>query len=318
MQRLSNCRNLSFLFLIIFMLLSIAACSYQGEPRHAQSLRENGGIAPAPGYPGNSPPQDSTPADATGVLQVSFLDVGQADSILIKLPGGKTMLIDAGNNDDGKTVVNFLKSYGVKNLDVLVGTHPHEDHIGGMDDVIEAFDIEKIYMPKVTTTTRTFKDVLRAAEKKNLKITAARGGMSIPLEEGLKADILAPNSSRYDELNNYSIVIKITYKDTSFLFTGDAEKLSEQEMLKKRYDLRADVLKVAHHGSSSGTSEEFLSAVSPEYAVISVGRNNDYGHPHRETMRRLAAHGVKVYTTADNGNLLFSSDGQRIKISTIR
>jgi DNA internalization-related competence protein ComEC/Rec2 len=300
------------------MLLSIAACSYQGEPRHTQSLRENGGIAPAPGYPGNSPPQDSTPADATGVLQVSFLDVGQADSILIKLPGGKTMLIDAGNNDDGKTVVNFLKSHGVKNLDVLVGTHPHEDHIGGMDDVIEAFDIEKIYMPKVTTTTRTFKDVLRAAEKKNLKITAARGGMSIPLEEGLKADILAPNSSRYEELNNYSIVIKITYKDTSFLFTGDAEKLSEQEMLKKRYDLRADVLKVAHHGSSSGTSEEFLSAVSPEYAVISVGRNNDYGHPHRETMRRLTAHGVKVYTTADNGNLLFSSDGQRIKISTIR
>jgi DNA internalization-related competence protein ComEC/Rec2 len=300
------------------MLLSIAACSYQGEPRHTQSLRENGGIAPAPGYPGNSPPQDSTPADATGVLQVSFLDVGQADSILIKLPGGKTMLIDAGNNDDGKTVVNFLKSQGVKNLDVLVGTHPHEDHIGGMDDVIEAFDIEKIYMPKVTTTTRTFKDVLRAAEKKNLKITAARGGMSIPLEEGLQADILAPNSSRYEELNNYSVVIKITYKDTSFLFTGDAEKLSEQEMLDKHYDLRADVLKVAHHGSSSGTSEEFLSAVSPEYAVISVGKNNDYGHPHRETMRRLAAHGVKVYTTAENGNLLFSSDGKRIKISSIR
>ncbi|WP_245984906.1 ComEC/Rec2 family competence protein [Biomaibacter acetigenes] len=165
-----------------------------------------------------------------------------------------------------------------------------------MDDIINTFNIGKIYMPKVTTTTRTFKDVLTSIAAKNLKITTAMGGMTIPVEDDVKVEILAPNSAHYEDLNNYSAVIKVTYKSTSLLFTGDAEKLSEEEMLKLGFNLRADVLKVGHHGSSSGTSEEFLSAVSPRYAIISVAKNNDYGHPHKETLRRLAAYGVKVYT----------------------
>lgn len=248
------------------------------------------------------------------LLQVTFMDVGQADSIFIKLPEGKTMLIDAGNNDDGKTIINYIKNQGTKKLDVVIGTHPHEDHIGAMDDIINTFDIGKIYMPNVTTTTRTFKDVLASAAARNLKITGARGGMRVPLEDDVKIEILAPNSIKYEDLNNYSVVLKMTYNKTSFLFTGDAEKLSEEEMLKLNYDLKADVLKVGHHGSSSGTSKEFLSAVSPEYAIISVGKNNDYGHPHKETLERLADHGVKVYTTADNGNILVTSDGENIKM----
>ncbi|MCR4431566.1 MAG: MBL fold metallo-hydrolase [Tepidanaerobacteraceae bacterium] len=252
---------------------------------------------------------------ASHLLQVTFMDVGQADSIFIKLPEGKTMLIDAGNNNDGKTIINYIKNQGTKKLDTVIGTHPHEDHIGAMDDIINTFDIGKIYMPNVTTTTRTFKDVLASAAAKGLKIISAKGGMTILLEDDVNIEIFAPNSKKYEDLNNYSIVLKMTYKKTSFLFTGDAEKLSEEEMLKHNYDLKADVLKVGHHGSSSGTSEEFLSAVSPEYAIISVGKNNDYGHPHKETLERLAAHGVKVYTTADNGNILVTSDGENIKIS---
>ncbi|MDI3481337.1 MAG: competence protein ComEC [Tepidanaerobacteraceae bacterium] len=252
---------------------------------------------------------------ASPLLKVTFLDVGQADSIFIKLPEGKTMLIDAGNNDDGKTIINYIKKQGAKKLDAVVETHPHEDHIGAMDDIINTFEIGKIYMPNVTTTTRTFKDVLTSAAAKGLKITSAKGGMSIPLEGDVKIEILAPNSKKYEDLNNYSVVLKMTYKKTSFLFTGDAEKLSEDEMIKHNYDLKADVLKVGHHGSNSATSEEFLSAVSPKYAIISVGKNNEYGHPHKETLERLVAHGVKVYTTADNGNILVTSDGENIKIS---
>jgi len=261
--------------------------------------------------------QNPLPSSASTLLEATFIDVGQADSIFVKFPEGKTMLIDAGNNDDGKTIINYIKKQGVKKLDAVIATHPHEDHIGAMDDVINTFDIGKIYMPNATTTTRTFKDVLTAIAQKGLKITSAKGGMSIPLEDDVKLEIFAPNSAKYDDLNNYSIVMKVTYKETCFLFTGDAEKLSEEEMLKRNYDLRADVLKVGHHGSNSGTSEEFLSAVSPKYAIISVGKNNDYGHPHKETLERLAAHGVEVYTTADNGKILVTSDGKNIKVGRV-
>ncbi|HHW03780.1 MAG TPA: MBL fold metallo-hydrolase [Thermoanaerobacterales bacterium] len=297
------------LLLIIFAALLLSSgCSTQTLPETEKPSQIKSDVTAPEGRSLSSP---------SLLLEASFIDVGQADSIFIKFPEGKTMLIDAGNNDDGKTIINYIKRLGVKKLDAVVGTHPHEDHIGAMDDVINAFDIGKIYMPRVTTTTRTYKDVLGAISKKDLKITAAKGGMSIPIEKDVDVEIIAPNSNSYEDLNNYSIVLKVTYKDTSFLLAGDAEKLSEEEMLKHNYNLKADVLKVGHHGSSSGTSEEFLSAVSPKYAIISVAKNNDYGHPHKETLMRLAAHGVKVYTTADNGSILVTSDGKNIKISRV-
>lgn len=174
-------------------------------------------------------------------------------------------------------------------------------------------------MPKVTANTNTFKNVLLAVKNKGLKITSAHGGMAFPLDDDIQIHIFAPNSSSYESLNNYSIVLKLTYKNTSFLFTGDAEKISEEEMLQnKNYDLSADVLKVAHHGSSTGTSKEFLSAVSAKYAIICVGQDNPYGHPHKETLDNLFHHGVDVYTTADNGNIVITSDGKEIKLKRVR
>jgi beta-lactamase superfamily II metal-dependent hydrolase len=305
-------KNQKFLYIlllvILFMTLLVSGCSFQTFPETRKTSQTQ---------TGDNLPEDRSLPSSSSLLEVNFIDVGQADSIFIKFPEGKTMLIDAGNNDDGDKIISFIKKQCVKKLDVVVGTHPHEDHIGAMDDIINTFNIGKIYMPKVTTTTRTFKDVLTSIAAKNLKITTAMGGMTIPVEDDVKVEILAPNSAHYEDLNNYSAVIKVTYKSTSLLFTGDAEKLSEEEMLKLGFNLRADVLKVGHHGSSSGTSEEFLSAVSPKYAIISVAKNNDYGHPHKETLRRLAAYGVKVYTTADNGNILVESDGKNIRVGRV-
>jgi len=248
-------------------------------------------------------------------LKVHFLAVGQADSILVQ-SGEHFMLIDAGNNNDAGFVVNYLKKLGVNKLDYVVGTHPHEDHIGGLDAIIDTFDVGKVLMPKVTTTTKTFEDVLKAIKKKGLKITAPVPGSTWEIGSA-KVEVLAPNSKSYDSLNNYSIVLKVTYGENVFLFTGDAEAVSEGEMLEKNYELAADVLKVGHHGSSTSTTDAFLKKVSPDYAVISVGKDNKYGHPHQETLAKLVKKDVKVYRTDEQGTIVFSSDGQLLSVETI-
>lgn len=248
-------------------------------------------------------------------LAVHFLDVGQGDSILIQFPNDSVMLIDAGPDRSGAPVISYLKQQGIKKIDYLVATHPHADHIGGMAAVIKEFDISKVYMPKVTHTTKTFEDMLLSIRKKGLKITPARAGLNIIEQDGLQATFTAPCSSGYDGLNNYSAVVKIRYGSTSFLLTGDAEDLSEKEMLASGADLQADVLKVGHHGSSSSTTPAFLKSVSPEYAVILVGAANDYGHPHQETLDNLADAGVMVHRTDQEGTIIFVSDGLSVKKS---
>jgi len=249
-------------------------------------------------------------------LEVYFLDVGQGDSEILRY-GDKTMLIDAGTNASTNTLLNNIKSLGINKFDFVVATHPHEDHIGGLDAVINNFSIGQIYMPKVTTTTKTFTDVLTAIKNKGYVVSAPVPGYTFNLGE-VQCVVLAPNSQKYDDLNNYSIVIKVTYGATSFLFTGDAQTLSEQEMLGKGYNLMADVLKVGHHGSDSSTSPQFLEAVSPRYGVIEVGKGNDYGHPHQVTLDKLAAANVKVYRTDLNGTIIFKSNGSAITVSTAR
>ncbi|MCL6635885.1 MAG: MBL fold metallo-hydrolase, partial [Peptococcaceae bacterium] len=260
--------------------------------------------------------QQAGPAGSPGALRVHFLDVGQGDAILVQFPDGRNMLVDAGKNDSAAAVTGYLKKNGVSRLDFLVGTHPHEDHIGSLDAVIKNFETGQVLMPRATATTQTFRDVLAAVEKKGLQIRTAKAGVDI-LEGGeFSARILAPNGSGYESLNNYSAVIKVKYRDVAFLLTGDAEELSEKEMLEAGADLRAQVLKVGHHGSSSSTSAAFLKAVSPRYAVISVGAGNDYRHPHQVTLDRLKKAGVSVLRTDQKGTIVFSTDGREIAVTT--
>jgi len=256
-------------------------------------------------------------AQAAPALKFHFLDVGQADCILAQLPNGQIMLIDAGNNDDVSTIITYLKKQNVKKINYLVATHPHEDHIGSMDSVIRSFQIGKVYMPKATTTTKTFKDLLLAIKAKNLKINTAKAGTVILNQGNLKINFVAPCGSNYDDLNNWSAVTRIQYGNNSFLLTGDAEALSEQEILSSGANLKANVLKVGHHGSSSSTSPAFLKAVAPKYAVISVGTGNKYGHPHKVTLTKLTNAKVQVYRTDQDGTIIATSDGKNITIKKL-
>lgn len=242
-----------------------------------------------------------------------FLDVGQGDSIFIQLPNGQHMLVDAGSRAMGKNIVNYLKKAGVKKIDYLVATHPHEDHIGGMATVLRGFEIDRVYMPKVTHNTKTYEDLLKSIQAKGLKINKASAGVEIINYEDLRAEIIAPNNAAYGDINNYSAVIKLTFGRVSFLLTGDAEKQSEQELLASSFNLRADVLKVGHHGSNTSTTPAFLGAVKPTYAVISNGADNAYGCPHAVTLQKLS--GIQVFRTDLDGNVIFTTDGEVLQVS---
>lgn len=265
---------------------------------------------------GNAPQTPQTVQ--TGKLRISYIDVGQGDSILIQIPNGKNVLIDAGDNDQGDKVVSYLKSQGVEHLDVTIWTHPHADHIGGADVVTNAFDIGQIVMPKQTSTTQSFRSLINAISQKGLKITEAKAGLKLDLGSEVKAELLAPNSTHYEEVNDYSAVLRLTYGQTTFLFTGDAQSESEQEMINAGYDLKADVLKVGHHGSQTSTSASFLTKVQPKYAVISVGKDNDYGHPKSSILTRLQKASVNLYRTDESGTVVAESDGKNITFTVGR
>ncbi|MGB9793043.1 MAG: ComEC/Rec2 family competence protein [Thermacetogeniaceae bacterium] len=308
-------RSLLFLILVFLLILVLVGCgSHAATKEH--SVAQPKAVETAPNS--QAADQEKQPAAAPARLVVHFIDVGQGDSILLQLPDGRTMLVDAGPDEAGSEVVSYLQREGVKRIDYLVATHPHADHIGGMDEVVRAFEIGKVYMPRVTANTESFENLLRSLRAKGLKITPARAGLAVLDEDGLKASFLAPCRLRYEELNDWSAVLKVSYGNTSFLLTGDAQAESELEMLASGADLKADVLKVGHHGSSSSTSWAFLEAVSPKYAVICVGAGNDYGHPHRETLAKLAAAGVKVYRTDRDGTVVFVSDGESLSVKRLR
>lgn len=244
-------------------------------------------------------------------LMIHYIDVGQADCCLIQ-EDGHNMLIDAGNREDAPKVISYLKNHGVASLDFVVGTHPHEDHIGAMAQVLRKFSAQKIIMPRVVATTETYKDLLQTIQQLGKKITAPVPNASYTLG-ACTFTILAPNSSNYENLNNYSVVLKLTYQETSFLFEGDAEGVSENEILSKKYDIQANVLKVGHHGSNSSTTAAYLAKVNPQYAIISCGQGNDYGHPHRETLDKLQKMKVTVYRTDLNGSIDCVSNGTTIQ-----
>ena len=291
----------SIMSLIIFsFLLALPACSANGSAENGEFLPEA---------------QNDTVyalVGDEGELRVSFIDVGQGDSEFIELPNGETLLIDAGTNETGADVVNYIESLGYSSIDYVVGTHPHEDHIGGLDDVIRTFDVESVYMPKVTADTKTFEDVLDAVAEKGLSINTAKAGVTLVDGDGLSVKMLAPVLDEYDNTNDYSAVIRIVYDDTSFIFMGDAEQYAEDLITG---DVDSDVLKVGHHGSSTSTGEAFLERVSPSYAVISCGLGNSYGHPHTETIEKLG--GIPVFRTDEMGTIVATSDGSEISFRTL-
>lgn len=266
----------------------------------------------------NSTTLDNQPelngAGANDHLKVHFLDVGQGASQLIIGPSGHTMLIDAGNNDQESVVVDYLKGQGISRIDILVGTHPDADHVGGLDAVIDNFEIGKIYMPKVQSNTRTFEDVLLSIQRKGLKVATAKAGLLLDWESDVTVAMVAPVAEN-DDTNEMSAVIHITYGATSFLLTGDAEAGSEEEMINSNADLKSDVLMVGHHGSNSSTTEAFVEAVQPTYAVIQVGQENNYGHPKAAVLERLNDNGIQVYRNDQQGDIVFTSNGTDITVS---
>lgn len=246
-------------------------------------------------------------------LQIWFLDVGQADSILIQ-NGDANMLIDAGNNEDGKKLVSYFQSLGIESFQYVIGTHAHEDHIGGMDDIIDNFNIDTFYMPDAITTTATFESVLDSLEAKNIAFQTPSIDSIFKLGNAT-IDVLYVGTGDSD-LNNTSIVLKLTYGNTSVLFMGDAEK--EVETIIEKKDISADVLKVGHHGSNTSSSKTFLEKVNPSYAIISVGTGNSYGHPSNTTIQNLENQNIQIYRTDENGTIIMTSDGTNITFQTIQ
>ena len=243
-------------------------------------------------------------------LEVHFMDVGQGDATLI-MTDGHAMLIDAGNNSKGTAVQNYLQKQGIKKLDYVIGTHPDADHIGGLDVIIYKFDCGEVLLPDYQKNTKTYDEVEDTLKAKSYRATHPAAGDTYQLGDAVFT-VTAPADKKFDNANDYSIAVRLEYGKNAFLFVGDAEEDSEHEMLKSKQNISADVYKVSHHGSKTGTSEEFLEKVDPQYAVISCGEDNSYGHPHAEVLNLLRREGVQVFRTDEQGTIVAVSDGRKI------
>ena len=247
-------------------------------------------------------------------LRFHFIDVGQGDSSLIITPKGNTILIDAGDEAHAKKVVSYIREQGIEKLDLVIATHPDADHIGGMDKVIKNFDIDVFAMPDVSAKTNQYKQIQRELKAKKMRATRLYQGDEVQIDDDIDFEILSPvKGKKYDDTNEYSIVAKIVYKDTSFILMGDATMENEVDIINNVPDIDIDVLKLGHHGSSTSSSDYFITKTSPNIAIISCGKDNKYGHPHQEVMRVLKKHGVTPYRTDEMGDIVITSDGKEIK-----
>jgi len=248
-------------------------------------------------------------------FEVHFIDVGQADCALI-LCDDESLLIDGGNVADSERIVSYLINEEITELDYVICTHAHEDHVGGLYGPLEYFTVtESIFAPETSSDTQCYARFLSAVEKQDKILTKPECGDTFSLGSA-QVTFIGPVTENYTDINNTSIVTKITYNETSFLFTGDAERESEQDILSSGADITADVLKVGHHGSENSTTYPFLREIMPEIAVISVGEGNNYGHPTEDALSRLRDADTKVYRTDLQGNIIIKSDGKNLTVDT--
>lgn len=290
------------LLLVVLLLagLTLGAC----DP--------TGGITGSPTVP--PPPAGREP------LTVMFLDVGQGDATLIRAPNGQTMLIDGGRDIDFGTqlLIPQLKAWGATQLDVLVLTHPDADHISGLVGVLENYPVKLAALTGQVHPTKIYERLLTNIRDKSISALPVRTGTAIPFDPAVKLEVLSPDESfvESDDTNDASIVIKLTYGQTSFLLTGDAESAANQAMLGHGFDVRATVLKLGHHGSRTSTNENWLRAVQPQLGIISAGAGNSYGHPHPEVIAALNNLGIQYIRTDDHGTITITSDGTQLHITS--
>lgn len=249
-------------------------------------------------------------------LKVHFIDVGQGDSSLI-VCDGVTMLIDAGEAEESGKVISYLSDLGINQLDYVIATHPHSDHIGGLADVIESVGADTVIAPAMADesipTTKTYKNFLEAVYTSGCEYEEAYVGEVINIGSA-EFSIIAPSGDYYEDLNNYSIVGNLEYEGVNILFMGDAEKLSEDEMIDAGLAKDIDILKVGHHGSSTSSKAKFLEIIKPEYAVVSCGVDNSYNHPNEKTMQRLMGYAENIYRTDQQGTVVFTCKGSEISV----
>ncbi|WP_026828259.1 ComEC/Rec2 family competence protein [Exiguobacterium artemiae] len=252
--------------------------------------------------------------DTASVINVYGFDVGQGDSTLIQTKND-TVLIDGGNNGKGDDIVRYLKTLGITRLTAVIATHPDADHIGGLDTILDALPVDQVYAPRVNHTTETYRDFLLSVKKQGVTIKTAKSGVVIPIE-AVRLKLLAPLRDGTSDLNSWSAVVQLIHQDNSFLFMGDAPIRTEQDLLESGMDLRADVLKIGHHGADTSSSIPFLQAVHPSRALISAGKGNAYGHPRPTVMNALAAESITVDRTDRMGTIQYMSNGQTIQVKS--
>ena len=268
---------------------------------------------PVPGvFPDGSTGQENESEPTPDRLAVHFIDVGQGDAIFIQTPT-RNILIDGGERDSA--AANYLQSLGVRGLDLVVGTHPHSDHIGGLINVLQLLPVKEIIDPGVVHSTKTFEDYLILIGENEIKYTVGRAGMIREFGDGSAMEILHPPSSSFSKLNDASIVVRLTFGRISFLLAGDAENAAEKEILGRGCTLTSTILKVGHHGSRASSSLAFLEAVKPEVAVIMCGDENSYGYPHEEVLGRLARTGTDFYRTDRQGTIIVETDGKTYRVN---
>lgn len=269
-----------------------------------------------------TPPLPVSTAAPGPLLTVRFLDVGQGDATLITSPAGRTLLIDGGRSqaDAERVILPALRATGNRALDMVVVTHPDQDHIGGLPYLLESVPVGQVVLTGQVHTTRTYERLLTLIRDRRIPAVKARQGVRLDLDPAVDVAVLAPDDAAVagDDTNNASIVIRLTYRDFVALFTGDAEAIEEETILRSGVDVRAQVLKVAHHGSRSASGERWLQAVAPRIAVISAAGDNPYQHPHSQVLQRLQDTGVTIYRTDRHGTVTVSSNGRAYQVFTER